>query len=343
MLVGDGLQPRDRPVGDLPQHGDGVGTLGQEPPVHPPVDPPLEAGLRAQAVEVLRLVGYGQAPQRVRVPDLFSQQQGRLELLVARPGLTPFERGAELLPAVEHPAAAGGRRAEAEDDGLGVVEDVQPAAAVAGLDNGAKDIEDGLPTPGVGAGTPPAEEPVAQGDSLFLLPPGLGCQHGLDEPRQPGQLGALGSLQLPGGVDSLLQQALLGLVPRLELVGPGLEPQLQPLEILAGEDEGFGGHAVFDGVELRAVFSFEGARTGALLGVAAVDLGPAGPGCSCCGGRGHGVGPLARLRHVWLPVGCCHKAALPDDPHMGVSSCINFLACQGFWGRRGRIGSPTRD
>ena len=75
-----------------------------------------------------------------------------------------------------------------------------------------------------------AEEPEAQGDGLFVVPPGLGS--GTDAMRWDSRASSArsGPLQHPGGVHRLLQQDLLDVVLGLELVRPGLEADLQTSE-----------------------------------------------------------------------------------------------------------------
>src|SRR5262249_13014596 len=65
-----------------------------------------------------------------------------------------------------------------------------------------------------------------------------------------------------------------------------------------GKHGGRGGQAVFEGIESRPVLPLEGPRTGALLGIAAVDLRPAGNelGFAVSGGLGHsGHDPGAKV------------------------------------------------
>src|SRR5262245_28204587 len=53
-------------------------------------------------------------------------------------------------------------------------------------------------------------------------------------------------------------------------------PRLVGLRILAGQDGALGGQAVLQGIEARPGLALESLRPGALLGIAAVDLGPVG-------------------------------------------------------------------
>ena len=121
-----------------------------------------------------------------------------------------------------------------------------------------------------------AEEPVAQGGDHVLLTIGLLLRHRLDDLGEPGGLGAIGPLDLPRGLDGLLDQELLDAVLRLEIGGPILEPQLECVGILAGQDEGPGGHAVLDGIEFGAALPFGRPRPGTPLRVFRVDLRPIG-------------------------------------------------------------------
>ena len=91
---------------------------------------------------------------------------------------------------------------------------------------------------------------------------------------EPGDLGAIGPFQPPGGVDGLLDQELLDVVLGLKVGDPGFDAQLEDVGILVGQDEGPGGHAVLHGVEPGAVLALGRPGSGALLSIAAVDRGP---------------------------------------------------------------------
>ena len=142
-----------------------------------------------------------------------------------------------------------------------------------GLSTGEQGVEDFAPKGGVGNHIAIAEEPAAQGGGLFPMTIRLLRRHGLDDPGEPGDLGALGPFQPPGRVDGLLDQQLLDLVLGLKLIDPGLEPDLKDVGILIGQDEGFGGHAMLHGIEPGSVLALGRPGPGALLSVAAVDRG----------------------------------------------------------------------
>ncbi len=62
-------------------------------------------------------------------------------------------------------------------------------------------------------------------------------------------LGAVGPVELPGGVDGALHKVGLDGVAGLELVDPGVEAVLIDVGVLAGEDGQPGAAAVLEGVE----------------------------------------------------------------------------------------------
>ena len=86
-----------------------------------------------------------------------------------------------------------------------------------------------------------------------------------------------------GALDEALDEDLVGDAFGLEVVEDGLAEFVVVGGAFAGEDDGFGGEAVFEGVESGFGFAFGGAGSGGFLGIAAVgrDL--------ACGG------------HVWVP------------------------------------------
>src|SRR5262249_22365191 len=86
-------------------------------------------------------------------------------------------------------------------------------------------------------------------------------------------LGAVGSIGLPGDVDGALDEVVLDGVAGGELVDPGLEPTLIDLGVLAGEDRQPGAAAVLDGVEPRPSLALGGAGPGAPEAIPAIDLG----------------------------------------------------------------------
>ena len=109
-------------------------------------------------------------------------------------------------------------------------------------------------------------------------------------------LGAVGAIELPGGVDGALDQVGLDGVAGLELVDPGVEAALVGVGVLAGEDRQPGAAAVLDGVEPRTLLAGLGSRPGGPLGVAAVDLGARGRDLG--GGRHDGMSPSRDVDRV---------------------------------------------
>ena len=78
---------------------------------------------------------------------------------------------------------------------------------------------------GRGTARPPARRPPRPGDALLIELGG-----------QPSRLGAVGSVELPRGVDGALDQVVLDGVARGELIEPGVEAAPIDLGVLAGED-----------------------------------------------------------------------------------------------------------
>ncbi len=144
--------------------------------------------------------------------------------------------GAELGPAVEQPPAAGRRGFQAEDDGLGMVPDIQVALARLALLRRDQDVEEIVPEGAVPGHIAVAQEPVAQGGDHFLLAIRLRDRHGSDDAGELGDLGAIGPFQLPGELHGLLDQELLDLVLGLNLGDPGLDAHLKDVGILVGQD-----------------------------------------------------------------------------------------------------------
>ncbi len=217
----------------------------------------------------------------------------RLDLLVPQPGCALVESAAELGPAVQQPLAAGRRGFEPEDDGLGMVADVEAAVVRRAGPRRDQHVEQIVPKGDIPGRIAVAEEPVAEGGDHFMLTIRLRDRDGSDDAGELGHLGALGPVQLPGGVHGLLDQELLDVVLGLKVGDPGLDPHLKDVGILVGQDEGLGGHAVLDGVEPGPVLAIMRAWARALLSVAAVDRGSIDRG----GGRG-GHGGLSR---DWMP------------------------------------------
>src|SRR5205823_7426632 len=97
-------------------------------------------------------------------------------------------------------------------------------------------------------------------------------------------LEARAAVELHGGIDSAVEQGAsaggLGLVVVEPLVGQGLEF----LEILVGQGEGLGAHAVLVSVPGGRCFSERRAGSGTGASVASVDLGPLFVGQSHDGG-----------------------------------------------------------
>jgi hypothetical protein len=118
------------------------------------------------------------------------------------------------------------------------------------------------------------EEPTAQLVGLFRLAARVRDRFGADDAGQPGHLGPVGPVELPGDAHRPLDQELFDVIARFEVIRPGVEPPLKRLGILAGQDERLGAQAMFDGVEPRAILSLGAPRPGALPSIPAVDLGP---------------------------------------------------------------------
>ena len=71
-------------------------------------------------------------------------------------------------------------------------------------------------------------------------------------------------------LDEALNQNLLSDALWLEVVKDGLLEFAVVVRVFEGEDDGFGGEAVLEGVEPGSGFAFRSAGAGGLLGVAAV-------------------------------------------------------------------------
>jgi hypothetical protein len=93
----------------------------------------------------------------------------------------------------------------------------------------------------------------------------------------------------------------------LELGGPVLEEALEGAGVLAGEDQGFGGQAVGDGVQPGARFSTERPGPGRVVRrVATVGLGSLG--------GGHRLGPVAGVVSGCFVASARPRPTDPDTP-----------------------------
>ena len=98
------------------------------------------------------------------------------------------------------------------------------------------------------------------------------------EGLKPSAFGAGEALGDPMTLDEALDQDLLGDALRLEIVEDGLLEFAVIVRVFERKDDGFGGEAVFEGVEAGFGFAFGGAGSSGLLRVAAV-----GRDLFCCG------------------------------------------------------------
>ena len=90
------------------------------------------------------------------------------------------------------------------------------------------------------------------------------------EALEPGALGTGEALGDPMTLDEALDEDLLDDALRLEVVENGLLEFAVIVRVFEGEDDGFGGEAVFEGVEAGFGFAFCGSGSGGFLSVAAV-------------------------------------------------------------------------
>ena len=124
MSRGQRLQPRDRPFRDAPEHGDRRVFILRDLIVQLAVEFPIEESVALRVGDFFLGLAVDLPLLGVHLQRLFPQEADRFHLLGRRPGVALVESGAELAPAVEHPSATGRRGFEAQDDGLGVVEDI---------------------------------------------------------------------------------------------------------------------------------------------------------------------------------------------------------------------------
>ena len=117
-------------------------------------------------------------PAAVRFSGGLPSRRTALDLLGPGPGAGLVEDVVELGPAVEQPLAAGGRRFEAADDRLGVVQDVQGLRTRRGLPPREQGVEDLAVEAGVAIDVAVAEEATAQRRGLFPLTVRLLRRHG---------------------------------------------------------------------------------------------------------------------------------------------------------------------
>ena len=118
----------------------------------------------------------------------------------------------------------------------------------------------------------------ADGESFVGLGVGFGIfggfgafgQLGLVEGLEPSSFGSGDSLRDPVSLDEALDENLLGDAFGLEVVEDGLLELVVVGLAFEGQDDGFGGEAVFEGVETGFGFAFCSAGSGGLFGVAAV-------------------------------------------------------------------------
>src|SRR5206468_1343876 len=159
------------------------------------------------------------------------------------------------------------------------------------------------------------EQPLAQRGGLVGLAEGQFVRRVADDVGEASRLGAVGPLELPGDGGRPLDQALLNVVAGLEVGRPGVEPALEGVGVLAGQDKGQGAETVLQGVEAGAALARGCLGPGAVLGIAAVDRGAVE--------RGHGAGYL----------GCVLS---PESACEGGGPCVLGTGC-------GSGGRPPRD
>jgi hypothetical protein len=130
------------------------------------------------------------------------------------------------------------------------------------------------------------EEATAKGGDVLVAFLGFLDGGVADTGGEASGLGAVETVELPGGAGGLFDEVALDFVAGFEVGIPGVHTVLVFGWVFAGDDGGAGGGAVLEGVPADHGFAFGGARTGAALGVFAVGV-DAGLG-------GHGAGSWLR-------------------------------------------------
>jgi hypothetical protein len=213
-----------------------------------------------------RLHGESGREDRPRCTVGCIEQPDRLARLRRLPGKAAHEDAAEMHPSFEQPEAAGRGGLEPSDHRRGII--------------------------GLG------EQPAAQLGGLVDPTAFVGVVRFFDDVGQAGCLGAIGAFELPGGPRRLLDQDFLGVIAGPEVGGKGVEAPVVGVDILAGQDDGLGAHAVLQRIESRAILPLGGLRAAALSSIATPGLGPVRRGR--LGGRGRGgghggIGPRCKI------------------------------------------------
>jgi hypothetical protein len=175
-----------------------------------------------------------------------AQQADRREQVGGLPLQARVQHVLELAPAVEQPGAAyrGALQPVDQPGGLvGVLDVLRPGdahrVADARLELG---VEDDRP-----AGVP--DQATAQHQGLVGLGGGLLHGGGPGRGGDPGGLGPVDAVELPRDLHGPLEQVILHLAPRLELVLPVVEALAERLRILARQHRGLRAHPMFHSIK----------------------------------------------------------------------------------------------
>ena len=293
MVLADRDQPRHCLVDDLQEPPPSLGFVRRQEPLQPATVEPRLVDLGHLSERRLAGRAHGETGQDdrqhdiivVRIRELPAQQPDRLAGIRRLPGKTAHECVAESDPSVEQPEAAGGGGLELLDQRRRMIRFGEQSAAQLG----------GLVVP-----------------TMFL-----GVGRDLNHGGQTDRLGAVGAFELPGGPRRLLDQGLLGIIARLEVGRPGIDPSLVGVGVLTGQDDGPGAHAVIQRVEPRAALALGGLRSATLPSIATAGLGPFRRGRGVRHGRGHGgIGPRCKVGGSRIVAGgedrARHRAGSPS-------------------------------
>jgi hypothetical protein len=129
------------------------------------------------------------------------------------------------------------------------------------------------------AGSRPGRHPALHDPDRLARGPGVAA----------GPEGAGDAFDVPGGMDGAGDHELLDVIAGLEAFGPGVQPRVVSLFVLAGEDERSGAQAVLECIEPHLLSASMSAWTSGAGRVLAINLGASerGPG-----GDGHGRSPV---------------------------------------------------